>query len=70
MVSVLIPKNSEIPCEETKTYFNDSSNTEDIEILIYQGDHQDGSNGKNIPVKDCVKVADMVLSGFKASRAG
>lgn len=68
-LSVLIPKNTPIPFDMTKTYHNDSSNVDEIEILVYQGDNPNGSEG-NIMISDCVKVAEVVLSGFQDRKAG
>ena len=48
---------------------NASSNMDEIEIEIYQGDNPDGSDGQ-IMIEDCAKVADMVLSGFEKRKAG
>ena len=68
-LSVLIPKNTLIPYDMTKTYHNDSSNVDEIEILVYQGDNPDGSEG-SIKISDCVKVSEVILSGFQDRKAG
>jgi molecular chaperone DnaK (HSP70) len=42
---------------------------DEIEILVYQGDRPDGSEG-NIMISDCVKVSEVILSGFQDRKAG
>ena len=44
-LSVLIPKNKEIPCEGVKDFANDASDKAIIAIQVYQGDNPDGSDG-------------------------
>ena len=44
-LGVLIPKNTEIPCEAVKDFVNDASDKEIIAIQVYQGDNPDGTDG-------------------------
>ncbi|KAL4494036.1 hypothetical protein ABPG72_015992 [Tetrahymena utriculariae] len=48
MMSVIIPRNTPVPCSKTKTYTTTKDNQTKIDIIIYQGEREVASKNKEL----------------------